>query len=992
MAVCLSPLMVTHLRAQPDVMVTCSDACESGAGVAASAGLSAYGVRSVLALPAELPQDVSSGLALVSLFGGIEAGRRALDILGITPVRHVAVEIDNGARRAAHEVWPDIHYFRDIVEFSRQVIHDALSGVGTRRVLVEGGSPCQGLSADNATKNGFEDPRSKLFFEMIRVIKDLSAEKLQVYYMGENVASMDAKDQDIFSKYMGTEPYVADAADIAQVRRKRFYWINWQVAPAAGVAVESARASTKLRFQATLPSPKAWTDPGWVWEGDSATHFPTFMRAIAKKKETFKPAGIALTPADARRRWRADLWRYPPYQYKRNFCFRNVKRPRILRVASSRERELLMFLGEDMTKFAMNTAKIKEAAQEYEDVRCSLIGNSFHAGVVALLFAPLMVKLGLLERRPGPQDIVDRMGLRPGEVYYPGLACGLNRPKDFHRLDGARRGYVHPTAEAARNACSPSTSTALELKAVNSLIRASDYRGSDVRLDSGELLRPAVWPRRSIDPARWEWFPLVAHRFKDPEHISILEVRAAHTALKWRARSTRRIFSRFFHLMDSQVALSVLIKGRSSSYRLNTALRRTNALTVAAWFFPSYGFFMSEWNPSDKPSRRWEKGGRRKSAQPRRRRVKKIRVVDGFVRRNVKFNKEFDSTLGYPGEGPARRKMKARSTIRTRMIKTPGPARRVRRQSRERIPTRRTQAERIFERRDIRLRDVMYAPVTRSLYRLAFVELWKWVGRPPPLDVSSPRLYDSLLAEFIEHAWSSGMTRGDAGNALSASVFAYPNLRGRGRLSESWLLLNTWAKLEAPFRAPPLPGLVVLALIWYLVRRRRYDAAFLVAAGFDGFLRTGEMLNLMNKDVQIGADNLGAIRFAFTKSGQRHAAFESSTVQDPLVGRLFRLHVAHSPQGQDPEAYIFSGSKCSFYELFEDGLSWLGVSHLRFKPYSLRRGGATAFFRKWKSMELTLERGRWASARIGRIYIYIYIYIYIVFTCRHFSIFPVVHL
>ena len=185
MAVALSPLMVIHLRAQPDVLVTVSDACESGAGIAASAGLSAYGVRSVLSLPAELPFTDPSGLALISLFGGIEAGRRALDLLGITPVRHIAVEIDKGARRAAHEVWPEIHYFRDIVEFTRQVLHDALAGVGTRKVLVEGGSPCQGLSGANATKKGFEDPRSKLFYEMIRVIKDLHQEKLEVFYMGK---------------------------------------------------------------------------------------------------------------------------------------------------------------------------------------------------------------------------------------------------------------------------------------------------------------------------------------------------------------------------------------------------------------------------------------------------------------------------------------------------------------------------------------------------------------------------------------------------------------------------------------------------------------------------------------------------------------------------------------------------------------------------------------------------------------------------------------
>ena len=303
------------------------------------------------------------------------------------------------------------------------------------------------------------------------------------------------------------------------------------------------------------------------------------------------------------------------------------------------------------------------------------------------------------------------------------------------------------------------------------------------------------------------------------------------------------------------------------------------------------------------------------------------------------------------------------------MIQAVGRDQGTRRQIREKIPTRRFRAERIFERRDIRLRDVVYAPITRTLYRLAFVQLWSWVGRPPPVDVDSARLYDSLLSEFIEHAWSSGMTRGDAGNALSASVHAYLGFPGKGRLSESWLLLNAWAKLEAPFRAPPLPALITLALIWLLVRKRRFDCAFLVAAGYDGFLRTGELLNLKNKDVRLDVNFLGAVKLAFTKSGQRHAAFESSVIQDKLVGRLFRMHERPSPHGNDPEPYIHPGSASSFYDLYEDGMAWLGVSHLRFKPYSIRRGGATSFYRTCRSMELTLERGRWATVRVGRIYI-----------------------
>ena len=205
------------------------------------------------------------------------------------------------------------------------------------------------------------------------------------------------------------------------------------------------------------------------------------------------------------------------------------------------------------------------------------------------------------------------MGLYPGEVYVEGLSCGLDRPPTFHRMDGRRRGLLHPTYAAARAALAEGSSTDLELKTLTSILRSADYRGSDVRLDSGELLTPGRWPRRSIDPARWNWYPLLSHEYRYEEHINVLEVRSAHLQLRWRSRSAARIGSMFFHLLDSQVAMAVLVKGRSSSWQRNRILSRVNALTLAANFFPTYGYFMSEWNPRDPPSRRWERqrGGKR---------------------------------------------------------------------------------------------------------------------------------------------------------------------------------------------------------------------------------------------------------------------------------------------------------------------------------------------------------------------------------------------
>ena len=309
-------------------------------------------------------------------------------------VRHVAVEIDSNATRAAFEIYPDMIHYKDVIEFTREALHNALAGAEILFVLLTVGFPCQGLSGANATKTGFYDPRSQLFFEGLRVVKDLQAEKHRLEFCFENVASMDAADRDLVSHYLGVRPVVACARGLSQVKRKRYYWLSWQMKEWPGVTVEQQEATWKVSFEAQIPPASLWMKPGWEMMGEPNEKFPTFMRSIPKTKETYLPSGIQSTPADARKRWEADQWRYPPYQYRTEYCLRRIAAPHELRLLCAEEREVLMFLGQGVTKYAINPTKAQENPVELEDVRCSLVGNSFHAGVVAMLFSVILVKKG----------------------------------------------------------------------------------------------------------------------------------------------------------------------------------------------------------------------------------------------------------------------------------------------------------------------------------------------------------------------------------------------------------------------------------------------------------------------------------------------------------------------------------------------------------------------------------------------------------------------
>ncbi|CAE8741020.1 unnamed protein product, partial [Polarella glacialis] len=106
-------------------------------------------------------------------------------------------------------------------------------------------------------------------------------------------------------------------------------------------------------------------------------------------------------------------------------------------------------------------------------------------------------------------------------------------------------------------------------------LRRAEYRGSDIRMDINEVAHGASWPRCAIPANRWKWQVVKGDHVRPFIGLSGL--------------------------------LRPLRKGRSSSLVLNSTLRRTSALTLAANFYPLLGYVHTSENPSDEPSRRFER-------------------------------------------------------------------------------------------------------------------------------------------------------------------------------------------------------------------------------------------------------------------------------------------------------------------------------------------------------------------------------------------------
>lgn len=155
-------------------------------------------------------------MKVLSLFDGISCGMVALERASIPVEKYVAYEIDNYAIKISKANYPQIEHCGDVItaDFTKYKDFD----------LLIGGSPCQGFSFAGKQLN-FNDPRSRLFFEYARALKEARPK----YFLLENVPM--AKDiQDTLSEIIGVQPVKIDSQYFSAQQRKRLYWTNIPIA------------------------------------------------------------------------------------------------------------------------------------------------------------------------------------------------------------------------------------------------------------------------------------------------------------------------------------------------------------------------------------------------------------------------------------------------------------------------------------------------------------------------------------------------------------------------------------------------------------------------------------------------------------------------------------------------------------------------------------------------------------------------------------------
>eukprot|EP00971_Amphidinium_carterae_P293525 5827487-Amphidinium_carterae.1 len=439
---------------------------------------------------------------------------------------------------------------------------------------------------------------------------------------------------------------------------------------------------------------------------------------------------------------------------------------------------------------------------------------------------------------------------------------------------------------------------------------------------------------------------LKKYRLKVEHHINV-----QRTAVKWLTRDPRFDHSRIVFAVDSLVLQSVITRGRSRSRKLNRVASAAGAFMLFSDIYPLMSWIRTEHNPADDPTRHAELRKGKTLPDVVQESIENIGEICPWVLAATKsmwlesgLLKEvddeepnrvearlFDSTKGFPGEGPFGRPRAAT----------------------EQVP-----------RQDLRVR-VEPKTALRYVQKLRMLSAWLEVNQFPPLEQLEQldtRVINKVLGSYVQFLHYTGRPTQWGTDTLAGVQFAAPNLQGH--LKEAWSMQRQWCRITPMQTRTPLPLEILLAMCSVcVVWNWRLTAASLLL-GFHLLLRPGELAAVLRHHLLLPTDvggslESGTLALPKTKTSNRGSRLQSVIIEDSGLLQIMDVAFGAMPA----RSLLCPGGLPVLAQKFAVLKKVLQLEHTPFSLASLRGGGSVHYMRTVGNVSWLQYRGRWESAK-----------------------------
>ena len=154
---------------------------------------------------------------VLSVFDGMSCGQMALERAGIDFNHYYASEIKKHAIETTKINYPKTMNLGSVIDVDVNTLEPI--------DLLIGGSPCQDFSRANRDRAGLSGAKSGLFFEYVRILKDIKKYNPNVKFLLENVI-MDDYGYSFISNELECDPVRINSDLVSAQLRDRLYWTN----------------------------------------------------------------------------------------------------------------------------------------------------------------------------------------------------------------------------------------------------------------------------------------------------------------------------------------------------------------------------------------------------------------------------------------------------------------------------------------------------------------------------------------------------------------------------------------------------------------------------------------------------------------------------------------------------------------------------------------------------------------------------------------------
>ena len=536
-----------------------------------------------------------------------------------------------------------------------------------------------------------------------------------------------------------------------------------------------------------------------------------------------------------------------------------------------------------------------------------------------------------------------------------------------------------------------------------------------------------------------EWKVSDAWRFRAPLHINLLELKSVERLVVRKARECKPL--KFCDIVDSNVSRGALGKGRSASVAVSRVLKRIGATLVASDLYMVNPFCPTRWNPSDSPSRELElppavpglgfRGLGRGALfdlatfSPLRRWASNwtrlvllllscsaLQLSDCSVNRishvhtRIHYGEgldfpmcpeldfsgmDFDSTLGFPGEGPPwlLHFLLAFPWLLSAPLSPSGVLCwgfcsgfwAVHSRAMEMNPGQQD----LKRARDRALRPLPEGrptlPVTQKLRERYWALFENWltvegIDFTALLADSYHQLEEinAVLVAYGRKLYSSGKPYNVFAETLNCLSSRRPSLQRH--LQGAWDLAFTWTRAEPVCHHTAMPWQILLAMISLSLSYGWVNVAGALALSWGSLLRAGELFAAKRRDLLLPRDvefSTSTVLLAIKEPKTRGTGAKHQAAKLDVPDLIEVVDLAYKDLSENDSLWPFSGQtlRTRFRHLLAAlKLPTTQVGNLRpLDLGSLRSGGATWHLQVSEDAEYTRRKGRWLSFKVMETYV-----------------------